>query len=163
MDCKKYSEVTKYLLDGTYPSTCNNSSKQSNFRKYIRTHSFFLVNGFLKVRKTLNGVLRELLVIKETELHKVWTQLHLSIGHVGRDKSIAMFSQKFWFKGYCKWISTKTRECMGCSQKRFYLAPKRIAPLKCIPVTAQPMARIHIDLTEGFHDVTNFFDSHSML
>ena len=156
MDVKQYTEIVQYLNQEKYPERCTSASKKSNFRKLIRTHNFHIQAGHLYVNKSIQGVSRQLLVIQQPQLKQIWKELHRCIGHAGRDKTIGLFTKKYWFKGYYTWISNETRECLGCSQKRNYLAPKKIAPLKCIPVTAQAMVRIHIDLTEGFTDVTIF-------
>lgn len=76
----------------------------------------------------------------------------MGLVHPGRQKTYDLFKKRFWFVGCYSWIAEKTNQCVGCSQKRHYLAPKKIAPLRCIPPTAAIMARVHLDLTEGIYD-----------
>ena len=150
MESAKYWRIYTFLADGTAPETVTN---MSNFRKYVRTHKFFIKNSRLFVRKKIDGKILELRVIQKKDLTTLWNELHVNLAHPGRDKTWALFRSRFWFVGSFSWIAEKTKECLNCSQKRFHLPPKKIAPLSCIPATAAIMSRIHVDLTEGFYDV----------
>jgi hypothetical protein len=150
MESAKYWRIYTFLADGTAPETVTN---MSNFRKYVRTHKFFIKNSRLFVRKKIDGKILDLRVIQKKDLTTLWNELHVNLAHPGRDKTWALFRSRFWFVGSFSWIAEKTKECLNCSQKRFHLPPKKIAPLSCIPATAAIMSRIHVDLTEGFYDV----------
>ena len=49
-------------------------------------------------------------------------------------------------------VNKKCKECLGCVQKRTGNQPK--APLQPIPPASGIFARVHIDITGGFTDVT---------
>ena len=150
MESSKYWNIYTFLKDGNIPTEVTH---KSNFRKLVSKHNFFIKNSWLFVRKRIDNENLELRVVQKQDLNTIWEEIHQNLGHLGRDKTWKIFRERYWFVGGYTWIAEKTKECLNCSQKRFYLAPKIVAPLRCIPVTVAIMARVHIDLTEGFYDV----------
>ena len=63
-----------------------------------------------------------------------------------------MFKDRYWFDGMYKYVEKRCKECLGCVQKRSASQPK--APLQPIPAASGIFARVHIDITGGFVDVT---------
>ena len=68
---------------------------------------------------------------------------------------------RYWFDGMYSWVEKKCKECLGCVQKRTANQPK--TPLQPIPAASGIMSRIHIDITGGFVDVTNYFLKKKMI
>ena len=136
-----------FLKIGTIPKDIKHAP---NFRR--KCSSFSLEHDQLyKRNKNL-----KLLVVQKFELPQIYNELHTNF-HFGRDKMCQIFRERYYFVGYYKWIAKISKECVHCSQKRFWLAKKTIAPLQPIPVEASNFARVHLDMTAGVRDVTNFF------
>ena len=63
-----------------------------------------------------------------------------------------MFKDRYWFDGMYSYVEKKCKECLGCTQKRKANVSK--TPLQPIPAASGIFARVHIDITGGFVDVT---------
>ena len=63
-----------------------------------------------------------------------------------------LYKDRYWFDGMYKYVEKKCKECLGCPQKR--KANVSNTPLQPIPAASGIFARVHIDITGGFVDVT---------
>ena len=120
-----------------------------NFRRKVK--NFLIENKILYYQDTDE----KRIVAQKKDLNRIWREIHLQY-HAGRDKTIQMFNERYYYRGHFKWITEKVYDCVACDHKRTWLGPRTVAPLRCIPVNASNFARVHVDLSESVPDV-NFF------
>ena len=69
---------------------------------------------------------------------------------------------RYWYPGIQSWVRKKVENCMGCKHKTSSFA-KFAPPLRPYSPESAPWMRVHVDLTEGFYDVTLEFRKKSLI
>lgn len=86
------------------------------------------------------------LAVPRTHRHAILKAYHdsLSAGHRGRDKTLALIRQRYWWETLAEDVENWVLSCETCqSRKRTNTAPSGF--LRPLPIPPLPMYRIHID------------------
>ena len=81
--------------------------------------------------------------------HELLAQFHNSptAGHPGRDNTIALIAQHYWWPGMNTWVERYVAGCAQCQQSKIHTMKKK-TPLFCIPGDSSmcPFNAIALDL-----------------
>jgi len=114
--------------------------KTSEFKSYIRDWNHFDVSdGVLRYSK--DGHSRLVLPIKWYD--DAFQHLHNDMGHMGRDRTISLLRERFYWPGLDRYVSQKIKRCRPCLQGKSPHLPDR-APLAHLEAN-QPMELVCID------------------
>ena len=89
------------------------------------------------VRKLPEGYAKEWRLAVPSGLvlrQELMAQFHNSptVGHPGRDKTLTLVSQHYWWPGMNMWIEQYVAGCVHCQQSKIHTTKKK-TPLYCIP------------------------------
>ena len=149
--CQKYNNdnvkfESKYLQSGRVPPRLSEGYQKTNFKRKANS---FLMKGD-ELHRRFKG--QDLKVIRFENRESIWREIHTN-AHCGREATWGNFRDQFWFKNAYKWVANNCNACDACKQKRNFLAPKKMAPLRPIAILPLCMGRVHLDLTGGCVDV----------
>jgi len=147
MKPREYKDIKQHIQNGRMPLRLDEGYLKTNF---VRKTKSFLLKGE-ELFKRFKG--QDLRVVQYKDLDSMWAEIHERT-HCGREATWGNFRNQFWFKGAYQWIAKKIKKCDNCGQKRNFLAPKVMAPLRPIPTKPICWGRVHLDLTGGCLDVT---------
>ena len=118
-------------------------SQPENLRPFCKEwNNFSMVNGVLYHRRKSGGDSLQL-VLPEAWRDEAFQLLHCDMGHLGRDRTLHLFKQRFYWPGMSSFVDQKIRTCGRCLRAKAPHIPHR-APLQVIK-TSQPLELICID------------------
>lgn len=138
------SLVMNFLRSGSLPRGKDTSIKQPAVQKYIReANRLFIQNNILYRTATLDGQQVKQLVIPESHRNIAMKGIHNDAGHQGKEKTLWLGRQRFYWPGMEKDIFSWVERCDRCI-KRKTPCNKPFAELKPIHTT-RPMELVSID------------------
>jgi transposase InsO family protein len=136
------SEILDHLRNGTRPSAKRVGDILPLSVKYLRDWDR------LELR---DGVLYRMGIFKDQPYHQlvlpdsvrvdVFKALHDDLGHQGRDRTISLFKQRFFWPGMDRFVEEQVRDCPRCIRRK---TPESTASLVTIS-SAAPMEIVCID------------------
>jgi len=136
-------------LVGTW-MTYIRSGKRPNHRVCSRPEDNAMLRSFDHLRLKRGALYREVktesetvsqLVLPKSLVKEALTGLHDDIGHPGRDRTMALTKERFWWPGMSKDVEDWVRHCPRCVRRK---AHGDVAPLVSI-TTSQPLELVCID------------------
>lgn len=100
-------------------------------------------NGILVKTSKLGTINKERVVIPKQRQQEVLTMIHDEMGHLGRDKTMSVAQERFFWVGLSRDIDNKVKTCRRCICAKSPNLPEK-APLVSI-VTSRPMELVCID------------------
>ena len=104
MDLAKYSNLVGYLVDHTYPKEF---TKQENnvLRRTAKQFEFDVKSQTLyrlSKKKCSSGAQKKLIVIKESEKQRIFSECHTSGfgGHAGRDNTLQKIKDRYYWPNF---------------------------------------------------------------
>ena len=134
----------KHLVEsGFCPQYSNLRTETPIVLKYLREwKKLMLVDGILYRNTTVDGQSARQLVLPAHFRDKVLEHLHDDMGHQGRDRTMSLVRQRFYWPGLDSDVEKKVKGCVCCIQRK--TLPKPSAELVNISTT-QPMELVCID------------------
>ena len=130
-------------MSGFCPQYSNLRTEKPIVLKYIREwKKLLLVDGILYRNTTVDGQSARQLVLPAHFRDKVLEHLHDDMGHQGRDRTLSLVRQRFYWPGLDSGVEKKVKGCVRCIQRK--TLPKPSAELVNISTT-QPMELVCID------------------
>ena len=83
------------------------------------------------------------LVVPQHWRQKVFEMLHCDMGHLGRDRTLQLARERFYWPGMVTEIQTRIQQCLTCLRSKHPHLPQR-APLENI-ITSEPLEIVSID------------------
>lgn len=137
------SQVKNILCSGSLPRG-RNTSESPAVQKYFReANKLFLHNNILYRSATLDGQQVRQLVIPESHRNIAMKGIHNDAGHQGKDKTLWLGRQRFYWPGMEKDIHSWVERCDRCIRRKTP-CNKPFAELKPIHTT-RPMELVSID------------------
>jgi len=136
------SKVIHKLQAGTRPSVSSSSDSCTGVLKYSRHWpSLELKDGVLYRRTKICEQEYSQLVLPEALREIVFSSLHDDLGHQGRDRTLSLFKQRFFWPGMERFVKDKISNCARCIRSK---TPAEISSLVNI-TTSSPMELVCID------------------
>ena len=134
----------KHLVEsGFCPEYSDLKTESPVVLKYLRERKkLSLVDGVLYRNTTVDGQSTRQLVLPSHYRDKVLEHLHDDMGHQGRDRTLSLVRQRFYWPGLDSDVENKVKNCVRCIQRK--TLPKPSAELVNISTT-QPMELVCID------------------
>ena len=155
MENQKYQLLKMRLKSPETFSSNTDIWKTGNMNKFINVHGAFLRGDEVFVLGKYRDSVDPVRLVTESELPQLWNEVHNRVdGHASRDATIERFCKAYWFYGCQSWLRQKVKDCIRCHEKEISIAQKQIAPLRPYAPEKAPWMRLHLDLTEGFYDVS---------
>jgi len=144
-----FGAIQNYLKEGSYPQNYDKNAK----RRLREQAGSYLVTEDLLYRKHKCG--NRLVILNEDKRSKMIECVHAGVGdgiegaslgaHLGRDKTRAKLSEKYFWPGMFREIDEYLKHCLRC-QKNSARIDKVSAELHSVQIDAIPMHQIGIDL-----------------
>ena len=131
------SPVINVLNGGTLGRKCSFETK--GLMREMK--SLFLEQGVLCRKRTVNGVPSRQIVLPSLQRRRVFQALHVDMGHPGRDKTIELIRQRYFWPKMTAQVESWIKSCGRCLRRK---SVPDIAPLHSIHST-QPMELVCID------------------
>ncbi len=137
---QEVSSVVKVLLEGKVRAKLKGLSPQ--VRAYFRKPAQLEVkHGVLYRVREINGEKGYQLVLPRQYRKEALMGVHNSTGHMGRDRSLELLQQRFFWPGMSKDLEEWVQNCETCIRRK---APGDIAPL--VPIaTSRPLELVCMD------------------
>jgi transposase InsO family protein len=136
--------VRKLVQDGLLPNAEDRKKELIPVQKYFREwEHLVLKDGVLHRKRISNGKSQLQLVLPLKYRERVFHDLHSDIGHMGRDRTISLFQDRFFWPGMCKFIEQEIKRCDRCIRANSPHLPQT-APLVRIETT-HPMQLVCMD------------------
>ena len=136
------SVLHNHIHDGTRPSVQRGMGQISDVGRYIRDWDKLQLRDGVLYRKASVGSLDCLQMLLPVELRdEVFTALHDDLGHQGRDRTVSLFKQRFYWPGMEKFVRVKVSACPRCIRRK---SPSQTAELVNISTSA-PMEMVCLD------------------
>ncbi|MCW4250032.1 MAG: RNase H-like domain-containing protein [Candidatus Thiodiazotropha endolucinida] len=137
------ARIISLLKTGFSPEYSDLKTETPTVLKYLREwKKFSLVDGILYRNTVLDGQNARQLVLPAHLRDTVLRHLHDDLGHQGRDRTMSLVRQRFYWPGLESCVEQKIKNCVRCIQRK--TVPKPSAELVNI-VTTQPMELVCID------------------
>ena len=135
-------QIHDHFRQGTRPSVTPGTDNLPVIEKYRREwDKIQLKDGVLYRQGSFNDVAYLQLILPETLRDDVFKALHDDLGYQGRDRTISLFKQRFFWPGMDSYVRNKVINCGRCIRRK---QPIQTCPLVNIKTTA-PMELICID------------------
>ena len=106
-------------LEAGLPAPLRRSLDQAVDAKYIKEWDKMLIsNGVLHRKVTLNGQNFLQLVLPPALREDVFEALHDDLGHKGRDRTMSLIKQSFFWPGMDTYIKNKVASCKRCIRRK---------------------------------------------
>ena len=107
--------------------------------------NFISLQGILYLCSTPKGEDEDLLLFVVPKMHRTATlnRCHCDAGHQGRDHTLSLLQECFWWPGMARQMRQVIKTCRHCLQ---YEGSASRAPL-CPIVATAPMDLLHVDFT----------------
>lgn len=137
------SEIISHLRKGTRPRVTRVSSgTRSHINKYLRVwDTLILRDNVLYHSGKVNGEDYLQLVLPSSLREEIFKALHDDLGHQGRDRTISLFKQRFFWPGMDTWIEEKVKSCDRCIRRKTLPSTATLCPIQ----SSAPMEIICID------------------
>ena len=104
-------------LEAGLPAPSRGSLDQSADAKYIKEwDKMLLSNRVLHKKVTLNG--QNFLQLSSHQFEDVFEALHDDLGHQGRDRTMSLIKQRFFWPGMDTYIKNKVASCERCIRRK---------------------------------------------
>ena len=151
------SRVTDLLRSSFRPREEDYRRESKNVQKYLREwNRLYLADGILFRTASLDGQPVRQIVIPETHKNIAFQGIHSEVGHPGKEKSVWLARQRFYWPGLETDIEHRIETCPRCVCRKTPVKP--MAPLLPI-ITTRPMQLVCIDFLKvdvskgGYEDV----------
>ncbi|XP_052224106.1 uncharacterized protein LOC127839760 [Dreissena polymorpha] len=135
------SVVIDHVHKGTRPSA-SRALGTSAVDKYRRDwDKLELRNGVLYRKGTLFGEQYHQLVLPSALRDEVFQALHDDLGHQGRDRTMSLFKQRFYWPGIDTFVRDKVASCPRCIRRKAAPDSASLVPI----FTSAPMDMICVD------------------
>ena len=134
--------VIDNLVAGQKPTLHQAEDKGVDSRYLLEWDQYHLRDGVLHKKTVINGELCSRLVLPESLRDLVFKAYHDDLGHQGRDRTISLISQRFFFPRMNQFIKERVQSCDRCIRRK--TAPVKAASLVNITSSA-PMELVCID------------------
>lgn len=137
------ARISEFFDSGFYPDKNDLKAESPTVLKYLREwKKYSLVDGILYRNTVLDGQQRRQLVLPAHYREKVLRQLHDDVGHQGRDRTLSLVRQRFFWPGLESDVESKVKNCVRCIKRKTPVKPS--AELVNI-VSTQPMELVCVD------------------
>ena len=137
------ARVIYWFKRGYYPDKFELQNESPVVLKILREWKRLdLVNNVLYRHTVLDGEDVRQLVLPSHFRSEVLKQLHDDVGHQGRDRTLSLVRQRFYWPGLESDVEEKVKNCIRCIKRK--TVPKPSAELVNI-VSSQPMELVCID------------------
>jgi transposase InsO family protein len=115
-DCDEDIARLKHLLKtGKHPCTIDRNQETIGVMRYLsHWKSFEIVEGILYKYSNINQDICRRLVIPEHLRIETIRRTHEELGHLGREKTLAVSQERFFWIGLAKAVSEHVRCCLRC-------------------------------------------------
>ena len=134
--------VIDNLVAGQKPTLRQVEDKGVDSRYLLEWDQYYLRDGVLHKKTVINGELCSRLVLPESLRDLVFKAYHDDLGHQGRDRTISLISQRFFFPRMNQFIKERVQSCDRCIRRK--TAPVKAANLVNITSSA-PMELVCFD------------------
>jgi len=132
------SQLVENVRDGTKPSR----TTDQKFNTYLREwQHLVLFQGVLYRKTQVYGDERLQLVLPEALRVEVFNALHDDLGHQGRDRTVSLFKERFYFPGMDGYIADMVRKCQRCIRRKSKSTSAELTPI----VSTAPMEVVCVD------------------
>lgn len=140
---KTIKRVVELLLSDFLPTGSSLCKESPEVRKYLReSNKFSLQNGILYRNIVLNNQNVRQLVLPASFRDTAFRLLHTNLGHHGRDRTLHLMRERFYWPGLEQDVSERIKTCDRCV--KFKTPEKNFAELVNIQ-TFQPLDLLCID------------------
>ncbi len=142
-DAQKYEPVIAEVIDIIIGTRAEDAVTSTQARSLMRKRKqFVLQDGVLMKRKSVEG-LDSFQIILPKELQAVALEgCHDQLGHLGRDKTLSILQERFFWIGMSTDVARYVAACGRCLRRKSL--PLRRAPLVSI-TTTQPLELVCMD------------------
>ena len=139
------SQAIDFVLRGKKPSRQEGSDLDPQTRRILRDFNKLEVrqNVLYRRRKDENGDDKLQLVVPRSQQELVLGMLHDNMGHLGRDRTVSLCVDRFYWPGYTRDIENWIAGCHRCLCAKAPVT-SQCAPLENI-VTSQPLELVTMD------------------
>ncbi len=138
------SRVIEVLNEGKRPSEKERRAETPGVMRLLsHWEAFTIIKGVLYKRSQYNDHMVLRLVVPHQQQDKVLSMVHDELGHLGRDKTLSVSQERFFWIGLTKSVDNKVRHCPRCICSKSPYIPDR-APLHSI-VTSRPLELVCMD------------------
>ena len=136
------SQLLDHMHNGTKPSAKQMSEKFDPTVRYLRDwENLDIRDGVLYRFSKFKGQTYKQLLLPENLRMEVFRALHDDLGHQGRDRTISLFKQRFFWPGMDAFIEDKIRKCQRCIARKTRPAVASLVPIS----STAPMEIICLD------------------
>jgi len=137
------SEVIGHMKRGTRPKVTRHATKESPLvLKYLRCwDKLCLRDDVLYHSGKVNSDEYLQLVLPYDLRDEIFKALHDDLGHQGRDRTISLFKQRFFWPGMDSWIEEKVKQCSRCIRRKTVPSKAELVSIE----SSAPMEIICID------------------
>lgn len=135
------SLVVQHVKNGTMP-TRPIDHRFLDVNTYLRDwKKLVILNGVLYRKSPVFGEERFQLVLPEGIQSEVFEALHDDLGHQGRDRTVSLFKERFYWPGMDADIARMVKNCPRCIRRKAVPAKTELVPIQ----SSYPMEIICID------------------
>ncbi|MCG8033934.1 MAG: DDE-type integrase/transposase/recombinase, partial [Candidatus Thiodiazotropha taylori] len=134
--------VTDHLLSGQKPTIKDAEHRDIDIQFVSDWNAYNLKDGVLYKSTSINGEKHDRLVLPDALKDIVFQAYHDDLGHQGRDRTVSLISNRFYFPRINQFIAEKVRNCGRCIRRK--TTPLKAASLVNITSSA-PMELVCID------------------
>ena len=137
------ARVTDLVRSSFRPREEEIRRESKNVQKYLREwNRLYLEDGILFRTASLDGQPVRQLVIPESHKTITFQGIHSEVGHPGKEKSVWLARQRFYFPGLEKYIENRVETCPRCVCRKTPVKPMaQLLPI----VTTRPMQLLCMD------------------
>ena len=141
------ARVTDLLRSSFRPGEKEYRRESRSVQKFLREwNRLYLEDGILHRTASLDGQPVSQIVLPESHKNIAFQGIHSEVGHPGKEKSVWLARQRFYFPGLESYIENRVDKCPRCVCRKTPVKP--MAPLLPI-VTTRPMQLLCIDFSQG--------------
>ena len=135
------SPVLQDISHGKHPvRKCASSSQRSALLKYV--DHLYIHRGFLHRSILVKGCERRQLVLPSSFINIILQGLHNELGHLGKERTLSLVRERFYFPGMAKAVDAWISACDRCLRRKSPTNAR--APLVNIRIT-QPLELLCIE------------------
>lgn len=137
-------EVLPFVERGKPPTKMEKSKLSKPAELLTRQFDHLrLIDGVLYRHRTVEDEETHQLILPKAHWNKAFQLLHAKMGHLGRDKTLSLFQERFYWPGMYNYVVHRIKTCNRCVRANAPHLPHK-APLVNIQTT-QPMELVCID------------------
>lgn len=141
-DDEAIGSLFRYVERGTKPTRKERDEKpvMSPYLKELNRYS--IRNGLLYRRRSIEGKDKWQLLLPKAYQEVAMTGLHDDLGHLGREKTLGLLQERFYWPGMHQSVTDKIQNCNRCIRRKTPTSAR--APLVSIETT-QPLELVCMD------------------